>query len=1530
LIGSKHTYFKPVSCLIFLPLIWFTVAFAAPKPITGKHTFFTQNKGQWDRRYLYKAEIGNGTMLIEKDAFQYFLVNTEQLAAAVRHPKGFWENFLPKKIDAHAMRVSFIHANDKAWCDASEPMPFYHNYFLGDNPEYWATAVPSYRTLTTHNLYRGIDLKLYARPDAPLKYDLIIKPGATASTIQLQYDGANEIRIRSGYLYIKTSVGTVVEKKPYAYQVIDGYTREVSCAYALNEDLKVGFTVGAYNAAYDLIIDPELIFSTYSGSTADNFGATATYDSEGNLYSAGITESVSFGKYPTKQGAFQINSSGGVNGSWPQNGFACDITISKYNNDGTQLLYATYLGGTQNDYAHSLVVDRYDQLIVLGSTLSKNFPTSTNAFDKIHNDSFDITLTKFSKNGTVLIGSTYIGGNHSDGISICDTLCMGYMDHMRGEVIVDRSNDILIGSVTSSLNFPVTFGAYQTAKSGVQDGCIVKLDSALTTIKWSTFLGDTFQETLNALDVDVAGNIYAVGGTHSKYRSIKGPVFDSAYHGGYADAYIAYLSSDGSTLNRFKYWGSTNYDQSFFVKVHNNGDVYMLGQNFDSVPVTPGVYVNSQGTINICAFSKNLDTLRFSTRIGNTLNRNVLVPSAFMVDICGNVYASIWAGPINISNSYRTGGWLVNATSSASNLPITVDALQSTTDNQDFFLFQLAPGLTNLLYGTYMGEISGADHVDGGTSRFDHRGIVYQSFCASCNSGIAGTFPTTANSYAPKNLSQRCSNASMKLDFRKSNIVIADFSIQPRRSCTDTFVRFINNSWHGVRFRWYVNDVLKDSSYHYADTFHTKGSYAIKLVVVDSTRCNIIDSVTKILEVQTSTYSAIQLIRDTCSSLVHFKNFSGSDDNQPLTYLWQFGDGDTSTAFQPSHLYNKNGTYSPRLITNPGSFCADTASKTFTYDSTSQILKASLFVQDSVGCEPAQIHINNTSYNGKQFYWYINNKLAFNSYHFDSLLMKGNYTIKLVVRDSATCLKADSVTKRIYIYPDVIPDFSIKRDSCSLTVSFTNLSSTLPGDSVVYVWFFGDGDSSKQTHPVHTFPNPGWYKIQLFTNPRLLCVKQKDIWYFLDNNKNVLEAKFTPDPSTGCRPANIQFNNNSINGSRFYWYLDGILTDSSINFIHTFDSTGTFQVKLIAIDSASCHKSDSLEQPFTVLPYAKANFTIHRDTCSPVVQFINLTDTLIYKSPAVYRWHFGDGDSATGYHVSHTYIQNGSYIVKLITNPFTACADSMILPFDYDSLSHIIKANFILNDSTLCLPAFIRANNTSVGGLSNRWYVNNLFADSTFNFLDTISVPGTYSVTLITQSPLSCKGADTLTKTISVNPASSTSFTLARDSCSLLVQFTNTSNTGGLTATWSWNFGDGDSSAEASPKHQYRETGLYTIRLITNAGTYCADSAEQSWFLDGDTVLELMIPNVFTPNGDLHNDCYTVRGVSPKCDKYHIWIRNRWGNLFFESTDPTVCWNGTNAAGELAAEGVYFYIIKIIKQSGLHIDKAGTVTLIRD
>jgi hypothetical protein len=165
-----------------------------------------------------------------------------------------------------------------------------------------------------------------------------------------------------------TTVNTVTETPPYCYQAVGNGPQEVRSQYVLRGNvLSFGFPAG-YRRELPLVIDPYLVFSTYSGSFTDNWGFTATYDEAGNLYSGGIE----FGnRFPVSTGAFQVNFSGQI-----------DVAVLKYNPEGSQLLYATYVGGGGVEVPHSLIVNKADELVILGTTASTNFPTTAGAYDR--------------------------------------------------------------------------------------------------------------------------------------------------------------------------------------------------------------------------------------------------------------------------------------------------------------------------------------------------------------------------------------------------------------------------------------------------------------------------------------------------------------------------------------------------------------------------------------------------------------------------------------------------------------------------------------------------------------------------------------------------------------------------------------------------------------------------------------------------------------------------------------------------------------------------------------------------------------------------------------------------------------------------------------------------------------------------------------------------------------------------------------------------------------------------------------------
>jgi hypothetical protein len=244
--------------------------------------------------------------------------------------------------------------------------------------------------------------------------------------------------LQEGVLQIKTSVNTISETRPYTYQTSNGQQKEVASAFVLKDNIiQFDFPKG-YNKNLPLVIDPYLVFSTYSGSFTDNWGFTATYDADGNLYSGGID----FGnRFPATIGTFQFQFAGYI-----------DVAILKYSPDGRRLLFATYLGGAGAEVPHSMIVNSSNELIIMGTTSSENFPTSDNAYDRSFNMGDNITpmggvsyllgsdlfLSKLNSMGNILEGSTFLGGSRNDGINVATNVTRSYGDEFRGEVNIDK------------------------------------------------------------------------------------------------------------------------------------------------------------------------------------------------------------------------------------------------------------------------------------------------------------------------------------------------------------------------------------------------------------------------------------------------------------------------------------------------------------------------------------------------------------------------------------------------------------------------------------------------------------------------------------------------------------------------------------------------------------------------------------------------------------------------------------------------------------------------------------------------------------------------------------------------------------------------------------------------------------------------------------------------------------------------------------------------------------------------------------
>jgi len=757
---------------------------------------FIENKGQWDNRILYQSEYANHAIFIEQDGFRLLDFDSAGWKELFQHGhltenKRFKSKSQKEKLKYHVLKLKFVGAQANPSHVASDPLQWHRNYFIGKEQDHWKSGVRSFQTITVENLYPLIDLE-YQITEHGMKYNFIVHSDGDPSQIRWKYEGANEIRNKNNRIEIETSVGSIIETIPEIYRETPEGKIKLEGRYTMENGL-IGFLIDSYDPFSKTVIDPDLVFSTYAGNSVDNFGFTATYDEAGNLYAGGIATGPTLfleGRFPATPGAFNISYNGGNDESEGLYAyyFECDIPLSKYSSDGSRLLYATYLGGVSNEYPHSIIVNKQNELIVFGTTFSPNYPTTPGSYQPLRGGKNDIIVTRFNADCSALLGSTYFGGSESDGLNQASILRYFYADDFRGEVQLDTVGNIYIGSCTFSNDLPLKNASIQTMNKGGQDGVLVKFNPELTDILWSTYFGGTSDDAIYNLDFDSKGTLYFSGGTKSTNLIGTSGAVQPSNKGGTCDGFISSAASGGGSIHRTSYWGTDKYDQIFGIEIDKENKVYVVGQTHGNMPVSSGVYsVRNSGQF-ITKFKNDLSASEWSTVWGTGDGSPDVTINAFLVDECKKIFVSGWGGGSSTKTFSSTRG-----------LSITPNAVQKTTDGSDFYLMVLSKEAKSLVYATYFGGYRTHDHVDGGTSRFDKKGVIYQSVCASCPESNAenriSDFPTSKGAFAEKNYSPRCSNAAFKIAFGNLNNapepkdtffeVTALDTIQFDYSCTD-------------------------------------------------------------------------------------------------------------------------------------------------------------------------------------------------------------------------------------------------------------------------------------------------------------------------------------------------------------------------------------------------------------------------------------------------------------------------------------------------------------------------------------------------------------------------------------------------------------------------------------------------------------------------------------------------------------------------------------------------------------------------
>jgi len=640
---------------------------------------FIENKGQIKGESVsYYAKTFGGTVFVTKDGkLVYSLPKFEEKEKV----KGW-----VIKEGLVGASISNVKGEEEAVTKVS--------YFKGKDPSKWERNISTYNLVSLGEVYKGIGLKVkaYGKNVEKLFY---IKAGANPESIKIKIEGAKSLRVNeAGELEVETGLGVIKFTKPSAYQEINGKRVEVVAAYTLlsNPQYVYGFKVGSYDKKETLIIDP-LLASTFIGGSSWDYGRSIALDGGGNVYITGETDS---SNYPTTSGAYDESYNGGD----------YDVFVSRLNSSLTSLLASTFIGGSGWDYGYSIALDEDGNVYITGETDSSDYPTTSGAYDESHNGGGDVFVSKLNSSLSTLLASTFIGGSGSD---------YGY------SIALDGGGNVYITGKTYSSDYPTPSGAYDESYNGYCDVFVSRLNSSLSSLLSSTFIGGSSYDYGYSIALDGGGNVYITGETWSSNYPTTSGAYDESFNGGYCDVFVSKLNSSLSTLLSSTFIGGSNYECGYSIALDGGGNVYITGYTYSSdYPTTSGAYDeghNGDEDVFVSRLNSSLSNLLASTFIGGSGDEHGY---SIALDGGGNVYITGYT----YSSDYPT-------TSGAYD--------EGHNGDEDVFVSRLNSSLSNLLASTFIGG-SGDEH--GYSIALDGGGNVYITGYT-----YSSDYPTTSGAY---------------------------------------------------------------------------------------------------------------------------------------------------------------------------------------------------------------------------------------------------------------------------------------------------------------------------------------------------------------------------------------------------------------------------------------------------------------------------------------------------------------------------------------------------------------------------------------------------------------------------------------------------------------------------------------------------------------------------------------------------------------------------------------------------------------
>ncbi|MBI2566331.1 MAG: SBBP repeat-containing protein [Candidatus Schekmanbacteria bacterium] len=610
-----------------------------------------------------------------------------------------------------AIHLRFTGARAGADLAGVNPLPGRSHYLVGRDPARWRRDVPHFARVEAREVYPGVDLSFYGRQGA-VEVDVTVRPGADPEATMMEVVGAARAAIAAGGdLVLDVPAGELRLRRPVAYQDGAHGRHFVACAYRLSQApgatraWRVGFdlNLAEVEPGLSLVIDPVLEYATYWGGGLGDVIDDVKIDGDGNIYVSGSTDGDGFPVtdplYPGGTGqpdAFvsKVSPDGGqllystvlggsnlefpnvmalgpaggiflagttlstdfpvVNAFQPEkasaellfSGFVASISAP-----GSELVYASYLGGSGGDLVYDIAADGAGNLYAGGVTASLDFPVA-NPLDATLGGTSDGFLVKVLPGGG-LGWATYLGGSSSD--------------NFRG-IALDGAGRLVACGFSGSPDFPLTDDAFDTSMSAYGKALLAVLDAEGSALSYATFLGGTRGDECLAVAVDAGGNFAMTGDTGSTDFPVVNAFQPTP--GDYDDVFVAVLNAAGSALRFSTYFGGPRAEEVRAIAVDAAGNIHIAGRtNSDGLPVLGTIADHAGGWDAFAARFGPDGTLGFSTFLGGALDDD--------------------ARAVAVTADGRT---VVGGVTSSADFPVA-GGLQTTLEGEyDGFLAVLAPG----------------------------------------------------------------------------------------------------------------------------------------------------------------------------------------------------------------------------------------------------------------------------------------------------------------------------------------------------------------------------------------------------------------------------------------------------------------------------------------------------------------------------------------------------------------------------------------------------------------------------------------------------------------------------------------------------------------------------------------------------------------------------------------------------------------------------------------------------------------------